>query len=556
MTAGDRRDAAGEPVSCCAPGSGSASAAASAGARADARGGGGIRVDPVLGSRATSLVQPHRPLRRARAEGRRRAAGRAIARRATPRPAGRPLPSARGGARAARDARPAQIRFHCRGAAGAQFVAITRHARVEPHGVSPRRAAARTAAPVPTSCRTPHRSAPCRCRPPAMPILLMADRQTTGGYPKIATVITADLPLAGQLAPGDWIEFEPCSRAAPSRRCGARTAALAGKRRVTDFGAVAAMTRLGRPRCAGRAARAVDDLQGRRPGRLAADRPFCRRGTAALPAWRERTACPLTVLGGGSNVLMPTRACAGSCSASTAATCVHGERRPCAPTPASRSTASCAGRSPRRRRARSVGRHARHGRRRDLRQRALPGTADLGADRSASTVLTPRRGSSAGRHADGDGVRLRLQPPAPHPRDRAVGGLQRRAGETAALRAVARESLAFRKRTQPLEKASAGCIFQNPDPARDRLPDGDSLVGRGAGRSRRAQGRQARAAPACHRATRTSSSTTVARRAADIARLIDALPARRCASGSASSCGTRSSGSDSTGERPMAILEG
>jgi antagonist of KipI len=46
------------------------------------------------------------------------------------------------------------------------------------------------------------------------PILLMADRQTTGGYPKIATVITADLPLAGQLAPGDWIEFVPCTRAA------------------------------------------------------------------------------------------------------------------------------------------------------------------------------------------------------------------------------------------------------------------------------------------------------------------------------------------------------
>ena len=44
------------------------------------------------------------------------------------------------------------------------------------------------------------------------PILLMADRQTTGGYPKIATVISADLPLAGQLAPGDWIEFAPVSR--------------------------------------------------------------------------------------------------------------------------------------------------------------------------------------------------------------------------------------------------------------------------------------------------------------------------------------------------------
>jgi antagonist of KipI len=46
------------------------------------------------------------------------------------------------------------------------------------------------------------------------PILLMADRQTTGGYPKIATVVTADLPIAGQLAPGDWIEFAPCTRAA------------------------------------------------------------------------------------------------------------------------------------------------------------------------------------------------------------------------------------------------------------------------------------------------------------------------------------------------------
>jgi UDP-N-acetylmuramate dehydrogenase len=46
------------------------------------------------------------------------------------------------------------------------------------------------------------------------------------------------------------------------------------------------------------------------------------------------------------------------------------------------------------------------------------------------------------------------------------------AGEPASLRAVARESLAFRKRTQPLESPSAGCIFQNPDPSRDRVPDG------------------------------------------------------------------------------------
>jgi UDP-N-acetylmuramate dehydrogenase len=46
------------------------------------------------------------------------------------------------------------------------------------------------------------------------------------------------------------------------------------------------------------------------------------------------------------------------------------------------------------------------------------------------------------------------------------------AGEPSALRATARESLAFRKRTQPLESPSAGCIFQNPDPRRERVPDG------------------------------------------------------------------------------------
>jgi antagonist of KipI len=43
------------------------------------------------------------------------------------------------------------------------------------------------------------------------PILLMADRQTTGGYPKIAAVISADISIAGQLAPGDSLSFVTCS---------------------------------------------------------------------------------------------------------------------------------------------------------------------------------------------------------------------------------------------------------------------------------------------------------------------------------------------------------
>jgi biotin-dependent carboxylase-like uncharacterized protein len=44
-----------------------------------------------------------------------------------------------------------------------------------------------------------------------LPIVLLADRQTTGGYPKIATVIAADLPALGRLAPGASIAFEAVS---------------------------------------------------------------------------------------------------------------------------------------------------------------------------------------------------------------------------------------------------------------------------------------------------------------------------------------------------------
>ena len=49
--------------------------------------------------------------------------------------------------------------------------------------------------------------------PQGEPILLMADHQTTGGYPRVATVISADLPIVGQLGPSAWIEFEVCDRA-------------------------------------------------------------------------------------------------------------------------------------------------------------------------------------------------------------------------------------------------------------------------------------------------------------------------------------------------------
>jgi antagonist of KipI len=40
------------------------------------------------------------------------------------------------------------------------------------------------------------------------PVILFVEQQTTGGYPKIANVISADIPSLGQLRPGDEIRFE------------------------------------------------------------------------------------------------------------------------------------------------------------------------------------------------------------------------------------------------------------------------------------------------------------------------------------------------------------
>ena len=36
----------------------------------------------------------------------------------------------------------------------------------------------------------------------------MADRQTTGGYPRMGNIISVDLPLLAQLKPGDYVSFE------------------------------------------------------------------------------------------------------------------------------------------------------------------------------------------------------------------------------------------------------------------------------------------------------------------------------------------------------------
>lgn len=43
--------------------------------------------------------------------------------------------------------------------------------------------------------------------PGGLPIVLMADHQTAGGYPVVATVVSAALPIAAQLLPGDQLQL-------------------------------------------------------------------------------------------------------------------------------------------------------------------------------------------------------------------------------------------------------------------------------------------------------------------------------------------------------------
>jgi antagonist of KipI len=57
--------------------------------------------------------------------------------------------------------------------------------------------------------------------PDGRPIILLADHQTTGGYPVVGVVISADLPAAGQLRPGAAVRLREVSLAA------ARSALLA-----------------------------------------------------------------------------------------------------------------------------------------------------------------------------------------------------------------------------------------------------------------------------------------------------------------------------------------
>lgn len=173
---------------------------------------GGIAVPPVFGSRATSLVARlgafnGRPLR----AGDVLPVGDAILPTTRPGPRIAELPLPAGGARLRVLKGPHEEMF-TPGAYEALFggrYTITPQSNRMGYRLDGPRLAHRRAADILSDA-----TAIGSIQVPAsgQPIVLMADRQTTGGYPKIATVISADLPLAGQLAPGDWVEFKACTR--------------------------------------------------------------------------------------------------------------------------------------------------------------------------------------------------------------------------------------------------------------------------------------------------------------------------------------------------------
>ena len=66
------------------------------------------------------------------------------------------------------------------------------------------------------------------------PIVMLADRQTTGGYTKIANVISADFRLLGQLKSGDRVRFEKVSLSAAQEALLAQRASLRLLRHVLD----------------------------------------------------------------------------------------------------------------------------------------------------------------------------------------------------------------------------------------------------------------------------------------------------------------------------------
>jgi antagonist of KipI len=86
--------------------------------------------------------------------------------------------------------------------------------------------------PVPESVSAGVAMGTVQLPPGGAPIILMADRQTTGGYPRLGEIATVDLPLVAQLRPGEQVRFAVISLAEAQRLYLARERELALLARV------------------------------------------------------------------------------------------------------------------------------------------------------------------------------------------------------------------------------------------------------------------------------------------------------------------------------------
>ena len=177
------------------------------GARAYVAVAGGLDVPHVLGSRATHVASRMGGFHgRALAAGDVLAVGDRVARRA--RPGERRLPAAGAAGRVRVLPGPDDQRFGAQGAAALAAGDYRVSAASDRMGFRLEGPALEQAGPELLSCAVP--AGAIQVPPSGEPIILMADRPTSGGYPRIATVISADLPVVAQLAPADRVAFEIC----------------------------------------------------------------------------------------------------------------------------------------------------------------------------------------------------------------------------------------------------------------------------------------------------------------------------------------------------------
>ena len=171
-----------------------------AGARAYLAVAGGLDVAKVLGSRSTHTISQMGGY-----QGRALRAGDVI-------PVGEPRPLAKGPAQAGHDRFPNTLRIIPADEKLAAALTTQRfRVSVSSNRMGYRLEGARVAQPpagelISTAMPTGAIQVP----PSGEPILLMNDHATTGGYAIAGVVIAADLWIAGQLAPGDSIDFEAC----------------------------------------------------------------------------------------------------------------------------------------------------------------------------------------------------------------------------------------------------------------------------------------------------------------------------------------------------------